>query len=265
MAAFAAAAGLALVHIPCSADVVPSPQPAPTQPPPAPYVSVEEEVSPWYTGESGSSVLLNLRGQFPYAVNGQQYVIRVKIPYVSSAAPEVPTGRGDINLYYLAILDDSTGRWSVGPTMRLPTGEKDSLGSGKYSIGPAFGYDRPSGKWTLGFFCSNYFSVIGPASLPAVAQTKIDPSANLSLPRGWAIGTSSMSFTYNWTKGMWVSVPVGLRVDKAFGKNPGVLFAGLLEPLVASLSVEKNLAAAGDTPSWTFRALLRWNLPRRKN
>jgi hypothetical protein len=263
----------ALSHVACAADAPPSPAPAaspapapvPSLPPPRPYVSLEEEYSPDYDDESGQSVLLNLRAQLPYVENGQQYVIRVKLPFVTTSPPEAVTGVGDSTLTYLAVDDASGGRWTYGVTMKLPTAGDSSLGSGKYSIGPAAGYERTSGVWTVGLGTTNYFSVIGPASRAQVAQTKIDPSAQLSLPRGWAIGTSTMSYTYNWVPGMWVNVPLGLRIEKAFGTNAGLPLAQLLAPIVGSAEFEKNLVATADTPSWTIRVMLRWNLPRSKN
>ena len=35
--------------------------------------------------------------------------------------------------------------------------------------------------------------------------------------------------------------------------------------IVGSAEFEKNLVATADTPSWTIRVMLRWNLPRSKN
>jgi hypothetical protein len=234
-------------------------------PPPRPSISVEEEYSPDYDVETGQSVQLNLRGQLPYLENGQQYIVRVKIPFVTTSPPDAVTGVGDSTLYYLAVSSPSAGRWTYGATMKFPTAGDSSLGSGKYSIGPAAGYDRLAGDWTVGLSTANYFSVIGPSSRAQVAQTKIDPSALLSLPRGWAIGTSSMSFTYNWVPGTWVDVPLGVRIEKAFGTNSALPLAQFLAPLVGSVEFEKNLVAVADTPSWTIRVMLRWNLPRRKN
>ena len=250
---------------PASPAPSPAPSPVASLPPPRPYVSLEEEYSPDYTDESGQSVLLNVRAQLPYLENGQQYVIRVKLPFVATAPAEAVTGVGDSTLTYLAVSDASGGRWTYGATMKLPTAGDSSLGSGKYSIGPAAGYERVSGVWTVGFATTNYFSVIGPSSRAQVAQTKIDPSALLSLPRGWAIGTSTMSYTYNWVPGTWVNVPLGLRIEKAFGTNSGFPLAQLLAPIVGSAEFEKNLVATADTPSWTIRVMLRWNLPRSKN
>jgi hypothetical protein len=232
-------------------DIAASPTPSPA--PPAPSVSIEDEISPEYDGESGSSSLVNLRGQLPY-VAGAQYVLRLKLPLVISAPATAVTGAGDLVLYDLAVSDAARGRWLEGVTIRVPTAQNDSLGSGKYSVGPAFGYETVHGPWTLGFFQQDFFSVIGPASRSSVGQSKIEPTVTLALARGWSIGLSTMAVTYDWVGNEWTQVPVGLRVAKRFN--------GGLTPLEASLEVEQNLADARGAPAWTIRTLLKWTLPR---
>jgi hypothetical protein len=227
--------------------------PTPTPAPPAPYVSIEEEVSPNYDDENGSSNLVNVRGQLPYLA-GAQYVFRLKLPIVTSAPATAVTGAGDLALYDLAVSDVSRGRWLDGVTIRIPSAQNDSLGSGKYSVGPAFGYETQHGPWTLGFFQQDFFSVIGPASRSPVAQSKIEPTVTLALARGWSIGLSSMTITYDWVRNEWTEVPVGMRVAKRF--------SGGLRPLEASVEMEQNLADVKGAPGWTIRTLLKWTLPR---
>ncbi|MGC2633046.1 MAG: hypothetical protein WA215_02420 [Candidatus Cybelea sp.] len=224
-----------------------------TPAPPAPYVSIEEEVSPNYDDESGSSSLVNLRGQLPYAA-GAQYVVRLKLPIVTSAPATAVTAAGDLALYDLAVTDVAGGRWLEGATIRVPTAQNDSLGSGKYSIGPAFGYETQHGPWTFGFFQQSFFSVIGPTSRSPVGQSKVEPAVTLALARGWSIGLSSMTITYDWVRNEWTEVPVGVRVAKQFN--------GALSPLEASVEMEQNLADAKGAPGWTIRTLLKWTLPR---
>jgi hypothetical protein len=227
--------------------------PTPSPAPPAPSVSIEDEVSPEYDGESGSSSLVNLRGQLPY-IAGAQYVLRLKLPVVISAPATAVTGAGDLALYDLAVTDAASGRWLEGVTIRVPTAQNDSLGSGKYSVGPAVGYETERGPWTLGFFQQDFFSVIGPKSRSPVAQSKIEPAVTLALARDWSIGLSTMAVTYDWVGNEWTEVPVGLRVAKRF--------SGGLGPLEASLEMEQNLADARGAPAWTIRTLLKWTLPR---
>jgi hypothetical protein len=226
--------------------------PTPSPAPPSPYVSIESEVSPDYDGESGSSNLINLRGQIPYGA-GAQYLFRLKLPIVTSAPATAVTGAGDLALYDLAVSGTGDSRWLEGITARVPSAQNDSLGSGKYSVGPAFGYTLTRGPWTLGFFQQDFFSVIGPESRSSVGQSKIEPDVAFALPRGWSVGLSSMTFTYDWVRNQWTEVPVGLRVGKRFSDG--------LRPLQASFEMEQNLADARGAPSWTIRTLLKWTLP----
>ena len=248
-----AALGLAVALVPMQsrAEEIPA-SPTPSAAPPAASVSIEEEVSPEYDGESGSSNLVNVRGQLPY-VAGAQYVFRLKLPVVTSAPATAVTGAGDLALYDLAVTDTARGQWLEGVTIRVPTAQNDSLGSGKYSVGPAFGYQTVHGPWTVGFFQQDFFSVIGPTSRSTVGQSKIEPNVALGLTRGWSIGLSTMAITYDWVRNQWTEVPVGLRVTKRF--------SGGLSPLQASLEVEQNLADARGAPSWTIRTMLKWTLP----
>ena len=242
----------ALVPAQSRAQLVPA-SPTPSPAPPNPYVSIEQEVSPEYDGETGSSSLVNLRAQLPY-VAGAQYVFRLKLPIVTSAPATAVTGAGDLVLYDLAVTDAPRDRWLAGITVRIPTAQNDSLGTGKYCVGPAFGYETQTGLWTLGFFQQDFFSVIGPASRSAVGQSKIEPVVTYALPRGWNVGLSSMTVTYDWVRNDWTEVPVGLRVAKRFG--------GALRPLEASLEMEQNLADVKGAPAWTIRTLLKWTLSR---
>ena len=230
-----------------------SPSPAPSPVPPNPYISIEQEVSPEYDGEAGSSSLVNLRAQLPY-VAGAQYVFRLRLPIVTSAPATAVTGAGDLALYDLAVTDTPRDRWLAGITLRIPTAQNDSLGTGKYSVGPAFGYETQTGLWTLGFFQQDFFSVIGPASRSPVGQSKIEPVLAYALPRDWSVGLSSMTVTYDWVRNDWTEVPVGLRVAKRL--------SGALRPLEASLEMEQNLADVKGAPAWTIRTLLKWTLPR---
>jgi hypothetical protein len=252
VAAAAFALAFAFARAQSRAQQIPA-APTPTPAPPAPYVSIQEEVSPNYDDESGSSSLVNLRGQLPY-VAGAQYVLRLKLPIVTSAPATAVTGAGDLALYDLAVTDVARGRWLEGVTIRVPSAQNDSLGSGKYSIGPAFGYETQHGPWTLGFFQQGFFSVIGPTSRSPVGQSKIEPVVTLALGSGWSVGLSSMTITYDWVHNEWTEVPVGVCAAKRFSRG--------LSPLEASVEMEQNLADVKGTPGWTIRTLLKWTLPR---
>lgn len=227
-----------------AADSTASPSPSP--PPPA-FVSAEDELSPQYYGEAGSSNVVNVRAQLPY--DGGAYLLRIKLPIVTGAPPDSVTGAGDLAVWDFVSSATAHGDWLTGLNARFPTAS-DSLGSHKYSLGPAFGYTTTTAPWSYGFAQESYFSIVGSASYPGVAKTKISPNLRRILSAGWSVGLSTMQFTYDWNSNRWNDVPVGLRVEKR-----GI--AGLAA-LDAYAEGERNLAHAPDTPGWTIRTALRW-------
>lgn len=240
---------VAAAAMPTPSAPPPSPTPAASPAPPSRNVSVEDEFSPSYYGEGGNSNTVNLRAQLPYAA--ARWILRLKLPVVTAAPPESITGTGDLSLADLAVTNAGAGQWLGGFTLRVPIGN-DSLGTHKYSLGPAGGFATRSGAWTLGFFGQAYFSVIGPSSYPGVGKTQIEPDIGFALQDGWSIGLSTMQFTYDWVRNRWTDVPLGFRVSRRFGRAT---------PFDAYLEGERNLAHAEDTPGWTIRSLLRWRIP----
>ena len=231
------------------AQATPSPSPPP---PPATYVSAEDELSPGYYSEAGSSNQVNLRAQIPYG-DSSTYYVRIKLPIVTSAPPEAITGAGDLAVTNFAIFNPARPAWVGGLTFRFPTAN-DSLGTHKYSLGPALGYTVNLGRWTLGLSEESYFSVIGPSSYPSVGKSQLSPTLRLALYNGWSIGFSTMQFTYDWVINRWTDVPFGLRLEKH-----GI--AGLAS-LDAYADAERNLVHTAETPGWTIRSAVRWYFTR---
>ena len=220
----------------------------PATPPPSlpPNISVEEEYTPSYDAENGASTVLNFRTQIPIK-SRRPYLIRFKLPVVTSAPANAVTGAGDLSVFGLTVAGTERQTRLIGFTVRVPLAHDNSLGSGKYSIGPAYGYQNRIGPWTIGFFTQSFFSVIGPSSRATVGQSKIEPILSYSFQDGWSVGLSTMSMTYNWVRNQWTEVPFGFGVDKRLGAS-----------LQASLESETNLVTAKFAPSWTIRGLLKW-------
>jgi hypothetical protein len=223
---------------------------------PPTYLQVQEEISPDYASESGSSTQFNVSGQM--LISGNRYLLRLKLPIVTSAPGRAVTGAGDLALTDLRFFDTAATHYVAGITARLPTSQNTSLGSGKYSIGPVFGYQFQSGRWRVGFYNQNYFSIIGTSSRPAVGRSKIEPIVSISLPYGWTVGFSTMSFTYDWVLNKWTEVPIGGLVTKSFGRFGKLGAIGNVLPLQATLEMEQNLSSVKFTPGWTTRISLRW-------
>lgn len=252
----------------------PTPSPSPSSVPAANATTVEDRadaalVDPltpnlWFSLEdeslqsiSGPSNQLNLRAQIPLAASppitnllasGQALsLIKLKIPVVLSAPSntgiEAATGTGDITATWLGGFGTPQSRWAGGAAFKFPTGS-GSLGSGKWSAGPALGYSHQSGTWTIGLYTQSFFSYAGSGARSPVAQTQLQPQISVALSGGWSVGTSAMKFTYDYDAGGFANVPLGIRIAKQI--NAGA------RRLDAYFEAEKNLKTSGGT-GWTLR------------
>lgn len=229
------------------------------------WYSLEQETSPNYTGQPGSSDQINLRAQIPLGNFAQQVnplfapkpyqLIKIKLPFVTAAPDETLQGYGDATLVMLEYLGRKVRRWVVGPAFKLPTASVTALGSGKWSVGPAVGYTSLSGNIEVGAYCQNFFSFAGPKSEPSVSQTQLQPTYDIAFGHSWGIGTSQMQFTYNWQRNQWTSVPLGVRLARSFASRAAQLTAGF--------EIEKNLVHEDGTPGWTLRFNLKYQPKRR--
>jgi hypothetical protein len=228
---------------------------------PTRWVSLEEEVSPTYDGLSGSSSTINFRAQLPL---GSKFslpfidrrlplqLIKLKLPFVTSAPRNAISGNGDTTLVGLQYLGTQEKGVSFGPAFKLPTASTSALGSGKWSVGPAGGYTytNPDGMSAFGIYTQSFFSFAGDGSRPSVSQTQLQPTAFFALGPGFSIGTSTMQFTYNWELPGWTDVPLGIRIAQDFAAGSGKLTAGF--------EAEKNLINTPGAIGWTLRVNFRY-------
>ncbi|WP_249674011.1 transporter [Pseudomonas abieticivorans] len=115
--------------------------------------------------------------------------------------------------------------WGVGPTAMFPTAEEDVLGTGKYSLGPAFVAAYLGPDWTLGVFPQHWWSVGGDSQRKDVSLTNIQYFIQRNIPGDaqWRVGMTP-NVTVNWKAdgGQKVTFPVGLGAGRIFnfGKLP---------------------------------------------
>ena len=115
--------------------------------------------------------------------------------------------------------------WGFGPTAMFPTAEEDVLGTGKYSLGPAFVAAYLGEDWTLGLFPQHWWSVGGDSDRKDVSLTNIQYFIQRSIPgpEQWRIGMTP-NVTVNWKAegGNKVTFPIGLGAGRIFnfGKLP---------------------------------------------
>ncbi len=220
---------------------------------PSEWFSIEDEAMPSYDGMTGAGNTMNLRAQIPIGHDllpilgrlTRLQLIKFKLPYQFSSPSQSSPGLGDTTLVGLTYLGRRDFKWTIGPSFKLPTASQMSLGSGKWSVGPAGSYAYRHGDTEMGIYTQNFFSFAGPSSRKAVSQTEFQPSLAFGLGHGWSVGTSYMMFKYNWEKPAWENVPLGIRFAKKFSLGAGRMDAGL--------EAEKNLTFYKGQPDMTYR------------
>ena len=184
----------------------------------------------------------------PWKLGDRAHISRITMPYVLSApnwdagtencSPDIPppnyipckdqTGFGDIAAVDFTLWDTSIGRLGFGPVVVLPLG-KGALGSGKWQIGPAGVFIGKAPKIIYGGLAQAFFSFAGDKDRDSVQSFVFNPIFSYDLGNNWALGSSDMSFSYDFKSNKWTNVPLGLRVEKMFdwGKNGTRIFIDL--------------------------------------
>jgi hypothetical protein len=200
--------------------------------------------------ESGN--LVQLRAALPFEAFGLNHIARATLPYVTDS-PSGKTGLSDTVLFDLVVFDETWGRWGLGPVMLFPTASDEALGAEQWAVGPAIGFTARQPGLLWGLFNQNLFAFAGEDDREDVNLSILQPILNLSLPDKWSVGTSEMNVTYDWTKGAWVNLPLGMKVAKLvkLGDLP-VQFSG---------SYEYNFADDDVAPEWSVNFTVKFLFP----
>lgn len=198
--------------------------------------------SPNLYNNSGSQNVTQFRAAVPFTLGGINNIARLTLPYVTRNAAGA-SGMGDATLFSMATFDRSWGRFGIGVVALLPTGT-DGISAQKWGLGPAMGFIAQK-KWGLaGLFNQNILTVAGDDAQPDVNISTLQPILNHSLGGGWSVGTSDMSFVYDWDRDKFTSLPLGVKVSKLTKIN------GL--PVQWQLSYERNFYDTGSGPRDTI-------------
>lgn len=194
--------------------------------------------------------ILQFRAAIPFQLGGINNIARITVPYATDTASG-NSGFQDITVFNLAAFDQSWGRYGIGAVALLPTGSS-KLSADKWGIGPALGFvARPS--WGLfGLFNQNIFTVAGDNDDPDVNISTLQPILNVGLGDGWSVGSSDMTFVYDWDADEFTSLPLGVKVSKLTKLGQ--------VPFQIQLSYEHNFydnrVGPEDTIGLTFKVLL---------
>jgi hypothetical protein len=134
------------------------------------------------------------------------------------------SGFGDTNpTFFFSPAKPGKLIWGVGPALILPTATQRSVGTGKWSAGPAAVALVQPGHWTIGVLASQVWSFAGPSDRSTVSLMTVQYFVNYNLAHAWYL-TSSPILTFNWeatSSEEWL-VPFGGGIGKIFklGKLP---------------------------------------------
>ena len=163
---------------------------------------------------------MQFRMAVPYTLGSADNIFRLTLPYLTES-PSGDTGLSDITVFNLTTFNQDWGRFGVGAVALLPTGD-DDLTTDRWALGPAAGFVAQSSWGIWGLFNQNLIDLGGETGRDPVNLSVIQPIVNVSLSDGWSIGTSDMSITYDWDADKFVSLPLGVQLNKLvqFDRTP---------------------------------------------
>ena len=205
------------------------------------------------------AVFFNVNPVIPVTVGDWNLVNRIIIPAIVSVdgfiggTPDIPegapsesreTGLGDINYsLYFSPADAKGLIWGIGPSINLPTANKDPLGSGKWSGGAA-GVVLMQPKWgTYGGLIRQLWSFAGDDHRSDVNQFLVEPFLNYNLEGGWYLITD-MIITANW------DAPAGQRWTVPIGGGAGKLFSIGKQTINSRLEAYYMVERPTNAPDW---------------
>ena len=178
--------------------------------------------------EEGSQWLLNIQPVIPFSISENWDIItRTILPLWDKN--DIPaeglgeSGLGDIvasQFFSPKALSARGWTWGIGPVWLLPTASDDTLGSGKFGIGPTGVALKQQGPWTYGVLANHIWSVAGDGDRADVNSTFLQPFVSFitGTHTTFALNTET---TYDWENEAW-SVPVIFTVAQMLklGKLP---------------------------------------------
>ena len=176
---------------------------------------------------------LNVQPVIPFSGKKWNIITRTIIPINSIPVGETGAyfGMGDATMTLFVSPAKPGGLiWGAGPIIGIPSAtNSETLGSGKWGLGPALVALAQPGKWTIGGLVNNVWSVAGDSDRDDYSYMTLQYFINYNFGGGWAIGTVPV-LTANWKadSGQQWTVPWGLQISKVtkFAKQPVNLLLG---------------------------------------
>jgi hypothetical protein len=205
--------------------------------------------------------ILNFQPVIPLSLNSDWNLItRTIMPIVKQpkllTASEDTWDIGDVNFTgFFSPAKPSPFIWGVGPSIQLPTGTDDAVGTRQWAAGPSVVGLTMQGPWVVGALFQQTWGFAGNSDRRSQSAFLTQYFINYNLPDAWYLTTSPI-ITADWEaiKGNKWTVPVG----GGFGK---VFRIGKL-PFNANLSAYSNVIRPDPGADWTLRMQIALLLPK---
>jgi hypothetical protein len=139
-----------------------------------------------------------------------------------SPAPDPASGMGDIISGFWFSKRSSGGHhgkhhFAPGFAMQFPTAVSDTLGSGKWAIGPSIDYEYESGRLFAGAIALQVWSFAGDADRKDVSMLMIKPFVYFEFAKDWNLMYVPYGITIYWNKepGEKVYLPLGGGIQRS--------------------------------------------------
>lgn len=140
----------------------------------------------------------------PFVAWKRPNIFRMTVPYQFSGTGA--SGLGDVTVFDLLIFPQSWGRLGLGAVGSLVQSEKDV--EGHLAGGPAIGFvAQASKKLNWGVFNQNLFG-------KGVQISQLQPILAYQLGNGWSLSLGDLQFPYDWDRGEFLSLPIGVQLGK---------------------------------------------------
>ena len=207
--------------------------------------------------------VLNLQPVIPVSLGAVNLITRTIAPVVYQPTVNESSGGvfgvGDINAtFFFSPAAAGKVTWGVGPIVVLPTSTDDTLGAGRWSLGPSAVALTMPGRWVIGAVVSNVWSVgSGDEGDVDVNSFLLQYFVNYNFPSKWYL-TSGPIITANW------EAASGDQWLVPFGGGFGKIFSIGSQPVNGQVQAFWNAVHPETQPyaSWTLRMQLQLLFPK---
>lgn len=196
----------------------------------------------------------------PYDLpNDWNLFVKTTLPLISQpiGSTQRTEGLGDLTMIALFAPPPASGwTFGFGPSIVAPTASDETLGQGKWAIGPAVAAVYLKRTWVAGLLVYQNWSVIGADARPGVSQLTVSPFATWYINKGWYL-TSSPLLTADWEQDpprVW-TVPLGGGVGHIVRRGQ--------HAFNFTAHAYYNVVRPDNAAEWQLRVTTSWVFPRR--